>query len=289
MMKWPTAQRWHSYMRLIRLDKPVGIWLLLWPSLWSLWIAAAGVPQTLTLTVFVLGVVLMRSAGCAINDYADRDIDRRVRRTRTRPLATGEVSPREALVLSVVLVLAAFGLVILLSWQVVLMSVPALGMAVTYPLMKRIHHLPQAYLGFAFSWGVLMAWVAETGAWPGAVAWTLFVACICWVIAYDTIYAIPDREYDKRAGVKSSPVLFGAYETVWIAVFQSATLALLVLVGIRVDLPPWFYAGLFVAAVLFAYQQWLIKGRDEYGCMRAFKNNAWVGFVIFIALVVSYR
>ena len=277
-----------NYIRLMRLNNPVGIWLLLWPVLWALWLAAEGVPRLLVLLVFVLGTVLMRSAGCVINDYADRDLDPNVERTKDRPLATRSIEAWEALVLFAVLSLTAFALVLLMSPIVILMSIPGVILAITYPWMKRLHSLPQAYLGLAFSWGILMAWVAQTDAWPTPTAWLLFGASVCLTLAYDTIYAMADSVYDERIGIKSSAVLFGRYDLVWVGFFQLSTIVLLLLVGTYANLGLWYCGGVVCALLLFAYQQWLLEGRDPVKCIAAFKNNAWVGFIIFAGLVLDY-
>ena len=282
-------QRACIYARLTRLHNPVGIWLLLWPVLWSLWLAAEGTPRPAVLFVFVAGVILMRSAGCAINDFADRDIDPLVARTKTRPLAAREIKPAEALAVFAALSLVAFALVLTLqNTAVILMSVPGLLLAATYPLMKRFFHLPQAYLGIAFSWGIPMAWIAQTGEWPSHAAWLLFCASVFFTLAYDTIYAIADYADDQRANIKSSAILFGSYAQTFVGFFQLTTVALLLFVGYLKDLGLWYHLGVVVAFALFAHQHLHIKERDPRACIAAFKNNAWVGGVIFVALLIEY-
>jgi len=279
--------RLRQYARLMRLDRPIGILLLLWPTLWALWIAAAGRPDPLVLTVFVLGVVVMRSAGCVINDYADRDFDPHVQRTRTRPIAAGQVSGREALLLFVVLGLIALGLVSLLNGFTILLSVAGALLAAVYPFTKRYTHLPQAVLGAAFGWAVPMAFAAQTGSIL-AVAWTLFAATLLWAMAYDTQYAMVDIEDDLRVGVKSSAILFGKGDRVLIGLFHSAVLGLLLVAGEQVGLGFWFHLGLVAAACLALYQQWLIRERDPAHCFRAFLNNNWFGAVVFAGIVLDY-
>ena len=282
-----TAERLRDYAQLMRLDRPIGILLLLWPVLWALWIAAAGRPALPVLLVFVAGVILMRSAGCVINDYADRKFDPQVERTRGRPLATGRVHPREALVLFVVLAFSALALVLFMNRLTILLSFVGAALAVSYPFMKRWTHLPQFYLGAAFGWGVPMAFAAQTGGVP-ADAWILFGATLCWAVAYDTAYAMVDREDDVRIGVKSTAILFGRADRVMIALFHVATLALLAWAGVRAGLGLTYYIGLLLAAGLAGWQQWLIRARTRHGCMHSFLNNNRFGAVIFAGLVLDY-
>jgi len=282
-----TAGRLRDYARLMRLDRPIGILLLLWPVLWALWIAAAGKPALPVFVVFVIGVVLMRSAGCVINDYADREFDPQVERTRDRPLAAGRVSPREALVLFVVLALSAFALVLLMNRLTILLSFVGALLAVSYPFMKRWTHLPQFYLGAAFGWGVPMAFAAQTGAVP-AEAWILFGATLCWAVAYDTAYAMVDRDDDVRVGVKSTAILFGRADRLMIALFHALTLALLAWAGARAGLGLTYYIGLLLAAGLAVWQQWLMRTRSRDGCFRAFLNNNWFGVAVFFGLMLDY-
>jgi len=282
------TERLADYLRLMRLHRPIGAFLLLWPTLWGIWIASEGRPDPLILLVFVVGVFLMRSAGCVINDYADRDFDPFVQRTRDRPLATGRVTPSEALVLFFALCLVSFGLVLLMNRLTVLLSVAAVALAVTYPFMKRYHHLPQVHLGVAFGWGVPMAFTAETGGWPPAVAWVLLAAVVLWAVAYDTLYAMVDREYDLRIGVKSTAILFGSADLAVVAGVHVAVLLLLVAVGRLAALRWPYYASLVVAAGLAVYQLWLARDRDPARCFRAFLHNNWLGAAVFAGIVASY-
>jgi len=271
----------------MRLDRPIGILLLLWPVLWALWIAAAGKPALPVFVVFVAGVVLMRSAGCVINDYADRELDPQVERTRDRPLAAGRVHPREALILFVVLALSAFALVLFMNRLTILLSFVGAALAVSYPFMKRWTHLPQFYLGAAFGWGVPMAFAAQTGNVP-ADAWILFGATLCWAVAYDTAYAMVDRDDDIRVGVKSTAILFGRADRWLIALFHALTIVLLYWAGERAGLGLTYYTGLTLAAGLAGWQQWLMRTRTRDGCFRAFLNNNRFGAVIFAGLALDY-
>ncbi|TQV62377.1 MAG: 4-hydroxybenzoate octaprenyltransferase [Halothiobacillaceae bacterium] len=274
------------YARLTRLDKPVGIALLLWPTLWALWLAADGVPHALNLLVFAAGVVLMRSAGCAINDYADRDFDPHVERTRDRPLAAGLIRPREALAVFAALSLAAFLLVLLLDPVVLKLSVVGLLLAASYPFMKRWHHLPQVHLGIAFSWAIPMAYAAESGG-INLAALLLFLANVLWTVAYDTMYAMADREDDIRIGVKSTAILFGRHDRLIIGLLQIATIDLLLIVGVIEGLGWAFDLGLAVAAGLALWQQWLIRQREPAACIAAFKNNPWFGLAVLVGIVAD--
>lgn len=276
------------YARLIRLDRPIGIYLLLWPTLWALWIAAEGVPDLLVLLVFVVGVVLMRSAGCAINDYADREVDPHVARTKTRPLAAGHIAPREALGVFAVLGLVAFALVLLLNGLTIAFSVVAVLLAATYPFMKRFHHLPQVHLGAAFAWAIPMAFTAVTGVLPPVVAWLLFMAAVLWTTAYDTMYAMCDREDDVKIGVKSSAILFGQHDRLIIGILQLLMLALLITVGILSGRGSWYWLGLLAAAMLSVYQQWLIREREPQPSLQAFLNNHWLGMAVFAGIATDY-
>jgi 4-hydroxybenzoate polyprenyltransferase len=282
-----TAERLRDYARLMRLDRPIGILLLLWPVLWALWIAGAGQPALPVLLVFVAGVALMRSAGCVINDYADRDFDPLVERTRDRPIAAGRVRPNEALVLFVVLALSAFALVLFMNRLTILLSFVGAVLAASYPFMKRWTSLPQFYLGAAFGWGVPMAFAAQTGGVP-AEAWILFGATLCWAVAYDTAYAMVDRKDDIRVGVKSTAILFGRADRPMIALFHALTLMLLAWAGARAGLGPAYYTGLLLAAGLAGWQQWLIRTRTRDGCFRAFLDNNRFGAVIFAGLALDY-
>ncbi len=276
-----------SYALLVRLNRPIGILLLLWPALWALWIAGEGQPSWGVTLIFMLGVALMRSAGCAINDYADREFDGQVARTQLRPLAIGLIRPKEALWVFVVLSLIAFGLVLLLNWQTVLMSFVAVTMAAVYPFMKRYTHLPQLVLGVAFGWAVPMAFMALNEQVP-PVAWLLFFAAVLWALIYDTEYAMVDREDDLKIGVKSTAILFGHHDRWIIGLLQLAMLALLVVVGVRVGLGLYYYLALGMGAALFLRQQYLISERDPNGCFDAFLDNNSFGMVIFIGLLLDY-
>jgi 4-hydroxybenzoate polyprenyltransferase len=280
-------ERFRQYALLMRLHKPIGILLLLWPMLWALWVAAAGHPDTRVLVVFVLGVVLMRSAGCVINDYADRKIDPHVRRTRERPIAAGHVAPREALVLFAVLCLVAFMLVLLMNRLTMLLSLIGVLLAATYPFTKRYTHFPQVYLGAAFGWAVPMVYAAQTGAVPG-IAWLIFTANILWATAYDTMYAMVDREDDLLIGVKSTAILFGAADRLMIAILQVLLLACLVWVGVWAGLGSIYYAGIAAAAGFALYQQYLIRARQTELCFRAFLNNNWFGAAVFAGIAADY-
>lgn len=271
----------------MRLHKPIGVFLLLWPTLWALWIAGEGKPDMLVLAVFVAGVVLMRSAGCVINDYADRNIDPHVARTRERPIATGRVSPNEALLLFALLCIAAFALVLLMNRLTILLSLLAVVLAAGYPFTKRYTQLPQVVLGVAFGWAIPMAFAAQTGEVP-RVAWTLFAATVLWAIVYDTLYAMVDREDDLRIGVKSTAILFGKHDRLIVGVLQVVTIGLLWLTGAQVSLGIWYYAGLVAAAGLFIYQQLLIRSREPAKCFKGFLNNNWLGIAVFAGLVLDY-
>ncbi len=271
----------------MRLDRPIGILLLLWPTLWALWIASAGKPDMLVLTVFALGVILMRSAGCVINDYADRDFDRHVRRTQDRPLAAGRVTPQEALVLFAVLCALAFGVVLLLDTFTILLSFVAVMLAALYPFMKRYTHLPQIVLGMAFGWSVPMAYAASSASLPRS-AWLLFIATVLWTTVYDTMYAMVDRPDDLKIGIKSTAILFGESDKAIIGALQITMLSVMVLIGTQMELGLAYYLGLTVASGLAAYQQFLIKDREPAKCFKAFLNNNWFGAAIFVGIVAEY-
>ena len=280
-------ERLPQYAQLMRLDRPIGILLLLWPTMWALLIAGNGHPDLLVLVVFVLGVVVMRSAGCVINDYADREIDPYVRRTRNRPIADGRVSPGEALKLFAFLCLIAFGLVLLLNWQTILLSFVAVALAAAYPFAKRYTHLPQVVLGAAFSMAIPMAFTAQTGE-VTRVAWLLFIANLLWTTAYDTMYAMVDREDDLKIGVKSTAILFGDVDVIIIGIIQAMMFLALFLAGALVPMGAFYYMGVTVAIGLALYQQELIKERDRDNCFEAFLNNNWLGMAIFIGIVADY-
>ncbi len=271
----------------MRANKPIGSFLLLWPTLWALWLAGNGQPQASIVLVFVAGVFVMRSAGCVINDYADRHIDTEVARTRNRPIAAGLVQPREALILFVVLCGIALLLVLQLNALTIKLSLVAVILAASYPFMKRFTQLPQVYLGIAFGWSIPMAFAAQSGQLPATV-WLLFLANICWTVAYDTMYAMVDREDDVKIGVKSTAILFGENDRLVIGLLQLITLALLVWAGQIFERGGFYYSGLLLASFFFLYQQWLIKDRDPARCLQAFLNNNWFGAVVFVGLALDY-
>lgn len=285
MTSW--RERLPLYWKLMRADRPIGTLLLLWPTFWALWLAAGGWPQWQLLPIFALGVFLMRSAGCVINDVADRDFDGHVKRTAQRPLATRRVSVREALLLCAALCLLAFGLVLLTNRLTILLSFAALALAGLYPLMKRFTQLPQVVLGAAFGWGIPMAFAAQSGELPRG-CWLVFVANILWTVAYDTFYAMVDRDDDLIIGVKSTAILFGEDDRLITGILQICVLLALALVGVQFKLGYWYYVGLIGAAVLFVHQQYLIRHRDRDACLRAFLNNNWVGASIFAGLFLHY-
>lgn len=276
-----------QYWLLGRFDKPIGILILLWPALWALWVASNGKPDLLVLTVICAGVVLMRAAGCVINDYADREFDPHVERTKQRPIAAGKVSPKEALILFVVLCLIAFGLVLLLNLYTILLSFIAAFLAASYPFMKRYTHLPQAYLGIAFGFAVPMAFSAQTDAIP-FVAWVMYLAVVLWALVYDTMYAMVDKEDDLKIGVKSTAILFGDKDREIMAALQVVILALLISIGKMQNLGGFYDAGLVVAAGLSVYQQKLIFHRDRALCFKAFLNSNWFGLAVFAGLLLDY-
>lgn len=280
-------QHYSRYLRLMRLHRPVGIWLLLWPTLWALWIAASGRPDPGVFVIMVLGTIIVRSAGCVINDYADRKIDPHVARTADRPLATGEIAPVEALLLFAALMLIALGLVLSLNALTVMLAFAGALLTVLYPFAKRLLSAPQFVLGLAFSWGVPMAFAASTGGVP-RVGWVLFLATVLWVIVYDTQYAMTDRDDDRKIGVKSTAILFGDADRVVIAILQVLLLGSLVLVGRNAELGTWYYVGLAAAAAFSAFQAFLIKDRDAVMSFRAFLNNAWFGGAVFAGIVLDY-
>ena len=279
--------RLREYARLMRLHRPIGAFLLLWPTLLALWIAAEGPPRLHVAVVFVLGVWVMRAAGCVINDYADRKLDPQVERTRDRPLAIGTVRPGEALVLFAVLMLAALGLVLTLNRETIALAGAAAVLAAVYPFLKRVTHLPQIWLGVAFGWGIPMGFAAVTGTVP-AIGWALLFANVVWAVAYDTMYAMADRPDDLLAGSRSTAILFGNLDRAMIGVFQAATLATLATIGWWLGFGPPWYAGLTAAAGFALYQQHLIRERDRAACLRAFLNNNWLGGVLFAGLAAEY-
>jgi 4-hydroxybenzoate polyprenyltransferase len=281
------AGRLGLYAELVRLDRPIGILLLLWPGLWALWIAGEGEPIWWVVLIFIAGTALMRSAGCAINDYADRDFDGHVARTRQRPLASGRVSPREALLVFVVLSLLAFLLVLLLNSKTILMSFVAVALAATYPFMKRYTHMPQLVLGMAFGWAVPMAFTALQNQTP-PVAWVLFAAAVIWALIYDTMYAMVDREDDLKIGIKSTAILFGEHDRALIGIFQLLMLGLLAVAGVLAGLGVFYWLGVLAGGLMFLYQQWLIRKREPDSCFRGFLNNNWFGMTIFCGIAADY-
>ena len=286
MEKSVQMSKFQAYSRLMRIDKPIGTLLLLWPTLWALWLSDMGVPPLSVLAVFVLGVFVMRAAGCVINDFADRKVDGFVKRTAGRPLPSGAVSEKEAKILFVLLGLLAFALVLTMNLMTILLSLGGLALAWCYPFMKRYTHLPQVVLGAAFGWAIPMAWAAVSESLP-LECWLVFLANICWTVAYDTQYAMVDRDDDIKIGVKSTAILFGRYDKLIIGLLQLATLGLLALVGLLMQLNAFFYWSLLGAAALFLYQQKLIVRRERDACFQGFLNNNYVGLVVFIGVVLN--
>ena len=282
------SERLSLYERLMRLDKPIGILLLLWPTLWALWFSSLGRPDWVVVWIFVLGTVLMRSAGCVINDLADRDFDPHVARTKERPLASGKVSIKEALILFFVLVILAFCLILpFRSWYIVGLSVVALFLAASYPFTKRFFAVPQAYLGVAFGFGIPMAYVAHLDMIP-KVAWILLLANVFWAMAYDTEYAMVDRADDLKIGIKTSAITFGRFDVAAVMLCYAATLGLIARVGFLLHMGWAFYAGLGVAAVIAVYHFTLIRQRDPARCFKAFLHNNWIGASIFVGIVLDF-
>lgn len=277
-----------DYIELMRLHRPIGILLLLWPTLWALWIAAEGTPDWKVLSVFVAGVALMRSAGCVINDYADRNFDRHVARTQDRPLTAGRVSPRAALALFVVLCLLAFALVLLLNRLTLWLSLGGVLLAVIYPFMKRVTHLPQVFLGAAFGWAVPMAFAAQTGSVP-PIAWLIFTTTVLWATVYDTMYAMVDRQDDLALGLKSTAILFGDADRMIIGILQVMVLCCLLMLGRQAEFGLIYYTNVAVAGALAVFQQYLIRFREREGCFQAFLNNNWFGLAIFLGIMLDYR
>jgi 4-hydroxybenzoate polyprenyltransferase len=278
----------NDYVSLTRLDRPVGIWLLLWPTLWAIWFASRGKPHSQLFIIFVAGTVLMRSAGCAVNDYADRSFDPHVKRTAGRPLAAGRISTVEALVLFAGLALTALGLALQLNKTTLLFAVFGALLAVTYPFVKRFLSVPQLYLGVTFGWGIPMAFTAQFDELPPRVAWLLLLANVLWVTVYDTMYAMVDRDDDVQIGVRSTAILFGDSDRHVIASLQALTLLALYLVGRIMRMGSWYHAGLIGAAIFFMNQLWLIRRRDRAGCLQAFLNNNYVGMAVFLGIALNY-
>lgn len=281
------AEKLKQYLLLMRADRPIGSFLLLWPTLWALWLAGNGQPAASIVLIFIAGVFIMRSAGCVINDYADRHIDPDVARTCQRPIATGQVQPHEALILFALLCGAALLLVLQLNTLTIKLSLVAVILAASYPFMKRFTHLPQVYLGIAFGWSIPMAFAAQSNQLPASI-WLLFLANICWTVAYDTMYAMVDREDDLKIGVMSTAILFGKNDRLIIGILQLLTLGLLFWTGFIFDRGFFYYAGLLMASFFFLYQQWLIAERNPAQCLQAFLNNNWFGAVVFVGLALDY-
>ena len=281
-------RRIEEYALLARLDRPIGTWLLMWPALWALWIAGSGKPHPEVLIVFLLGVFVMRAAGCVINDYADRNVDPHVRRTRDRPLAARRVTPREALYLFAILITSALYLVTRLNLLTLKLAVIGAFLTISYPFVKRFFPMPQLWLGISFGgWSVPMGFAAESGVVP-RVAWVLYIAGVMWAAIYDTMYAMVDREDDVKIGIKSSAILFADMDKLLIGVMQAMMLFALVLAGRSMEFGQWYYAGVSGAGLLFLYQQWLIRKREPAGCLKGFLNNQYVGAVIFAGILLQY-
>ena len=281
------AKRINAYERLIRLDKPVGAFLLLWPTLWAVWIAASGRPSPEVVIVFLIGTFLMRSAGCAMNDWADRKLDGRVARTRDRPLAAGEIRPGEALAVGAVFAVAAFGFALFLNRFAVLLSFAALAIACLYPFAKRVFPLPQLFLGIAFGFGVPMAFAALRNALPWE-CWALFAAAVCYGFAYDTEYAMVDRDDDLKIGIRTSAITLGRWDVAAVMASYGLMLSLLAWIGIALRMKWPYFAGLAAGAGMMGYHYTLIRGRSREGCFRAFRHNSWVGLAVFAGIVFSY-
>ena len=276
-----------NYSKLMRVDKPVGLWLLLWPTMWALWLAGEGHPDQGLFVVFIFGVFIMRSAGCVLNDYVDRKIDPYVERTRTRPIASGAVTPSEALILFAALALIAVGLAAMLNRQAQMLAIIAAALTVIYPFVKRFISIPQFVLGAAFGWAVPMAFAAQTGGTP-QLAWLVFGVALIWAVIYDTFYAMVDRADDLKVGMKSTAILFGDVDLFVIAGLQTLMLLALILVGLLANLGFWYYASVFIAGGLMGYHLWLARDRQPAGCFAAFLHNHYIGFAIFIGILLHY-
>lgn len=276
-----------DYARLLRIDRPIGTLLLLWPTYWALWLAAEGAPSFANLLIFTLGVFFMRAAGCAINDFADRDWDRHVKRTKDRPLTAGRVRAWEAVALFAGLCLVSFLMVVLFTNTLTLyLSFGGALLAFIYPFMKRYTHLPQLFLGAAFSWAIPMAWAAEANQ-LSQLTWLLFTVNVLWTVAYDTLYAMVDRDDDLKVGIKSTAILFGDADRAIIALLQTMVVVILVMVGQRAELGSFYYLGVVAMATLFVYHQYLARERSREGCFKAFLNNNWAGFAVFLGLALD--
>ncbi|HQV87952.1 MAG TPA: 4-hydroxybenzoate octaprenyltransferase [Nitrosomonas sp.] len=281
------VDRLKIYVQLMRLDKPIGILLLLWPMLWGLWFAAKGMPDAHVLVIFVLGTVLMRSAGCVINDFADRKIDPHVERTKNRPMAAGKIGSKEAILLATGLSLCAFLLILPLNQLTILLSVPALFLAGTYPFTKRFFAMPQAYLGIAFSFGIPMAFAAQTNSLPPLI-WILMLANLFWVIAYDTAYAIVDKPDDLKIGIKTSAITMGRFDVMGVMLCHGMFIVIMLAIGQLQAMGMAYYAGLMIAVGLIIYQYTLIRNRDRTLCFKAFLHNNWVGMVVFAGIALDF-
>lgn len=280
-------RRLPDFIALGRLDRPIGIYLLLWPTLWALWIASEGQPSFKLIFIFVMGVILTRTGGCIVNDYADRDFDGQVQRTANRPLATGRISGKEALVVAAVIGLLAFVLVLFTNTFTIMLSVGGLLLACTYPYMKRHTYLPQLVLGAAFAWSIPMAFAAVKEEIP-TIAWITYLATLCWTMAYDTLYAMVDRDDDLQAGIKSTAILFGDADLAMVGLLNGMTLLALVLLGNKLGLSLWYYLGLVTAVLLWIWQLWQCRTRERNACFQAFLHNHWVGAAIFAGLFLHY-
>jgi len=281
-------QRLYQYYLLMRMDRPIGTLLLLWPTFWALWIAAEGIPAISLVIIFALGVFIMRSAGCVINDYADRNIDQHIERTKNRPITSGQVSPDEALKLFATGIICAFILVLFLNTLTILLSFAALLLASIYPFMKRYTHYPQIVLGMAFSWAIPMAFAAQLNRIPD-IAWLLYGVTILWIVAYDTMYAMADREEDLKIGVKSTAIIFAEKDKIILAILQILFLAGMILIAYLLTAGIYFYLGILAASFFSIYQQYLIRHREQKACFEAYLNNNWVGIVIFIGIFLNYQ
>ena len=281
------SSRWHDWILLTRFDKPIGSYLLLWPTLWALWAAAEGIPSWQNLLIFTAGVFVMRSAGCVINDYADRHIDRHVERTQNRPLTQGRISEKEALTGFVILCLIAFGLVLMTNWFTVALSLGGLALASLYPFMKRHTHLPQVFLGAAFSWAMPMAFAAESSELP-VVCWLLYIANLCWTVAYDTIYAMVDRDDDLKIGVKSTAILFADLDLVMIGMLFAATAFGLFMAAAQLESGWMMYSAILLGALFQTWQLWSIRSRERDICFAAFRLSHWYGLIILAGFVLDY-
>jgi 4-hydroxybenzoate polyprenyltransferase len=280
-------KQFQNYVQLMRLDKPIGIWLLLWPTLWALWLAGEGDPDPGVFAVFMFGVVIMRSAGCVLNDFADRNIDPYVERTRTRPIASGAVAPMEALTLFVALALIAVGLATMLNRPAQLLAGVGAGLTIAYPFIKRFVSIPQFVLGAAFGWAVPMAFAAQTGE-TAQLAWLVFATAVIWAVIYDTFYAMVDRDDDLKIGVKSTAILFGDADLFVIGALQALMLIALIFIGNMAELGFWYYSSVVVAASLMAWHQWLARDRQPAACFKAFRHNHYIGMIVFIGIVLHY-